>query len=41
MEHRSKPIEYTTVNPVYAEGKSMAKWFVAFVIVITILELVS
>ena len=41
MERRSKPIEYTDINPVYAEGKSMTKWFIAFVIVITILELLS
>lgn len=41
VEHRSKPIEYSTVNPVYTEGKSMAKWFIAFVVVITILEVLS
>lgn len=41
MEHRSKPVEYSTVNPVYSEGKSMTKWFIAFVVVIAILEVLS
>lgn len=38
---RRTPIEYTTENPAYEEGRKTWKWFIGFIVAIVILKVLS